>query len=606
MAYLASPRRDRDENSLSPSRLRLGNTAYKYERISFKQNEIRLLRVLPGRPGDRVECELFIESLDRPRAYSALSYTWGIKEDTALIYVHGHSFPVTRNCKLALERLRLPDRTVILWIDLLCIDQKNIKERNHQVQKMMLVYQRARRINMWLGPENDDSIIAFDLIWDLYNDPDSLVPLARDPRNKNAFKSLVNLFEREYWKRIWVVQEVLNARKIAVYCGADAISWSKMTYVSELFGENRPLIIQCFNKFVRKDNGWDDILISSGPHYLDRVRGRGNQSDLLETLSFHRRKLCQDPKDKVYGILGILSERERGEFEVDYDLSTRQVYINVAIYILHVTRCLDVLGHSIPREPNANQLPSWVPDWEQRSLTRPMSTVAGKMQHIFSAGGDTLADFRILDNGDALELDGVILGRVAEMGSPLSELTAVDTMVITFHHWRSILSHSKSGLVTPDDDAAFARTITCGIHDGETTPSQLVTTVFEAFASLTRETSQKYILDAQMELYADSWDPSREAARTTLLEHTLSAIQGRRFFVTEDGEMGMGPWGCDEGDLVVVPLGCSTPVVLREEGGGRGRDVAFVGDAYVNGFMFGKAIRQLDEGRRREEGFVIR
>lgn len=82
MSFRASRRNYR--NSPSPNRQLLGDTKFRYRDIDMRKNEIRLLRLLPGEEGSMVECEMFHNSLDDPRGYTALSYTWGIQEHTTL------------------------------------------------------------------------------------------------------------------------------------------------------------------------------------------------------------------------------------------------------------------------------------------------------------------------------------------------------------------------------------------------------------------------------------------------------------------------------------------------------------------------------------------
>lgn len=57
------------------------------------------------------------------------------------------------------------------------------------------------------------------------------------------------------------------------------------------------------------------------------------------------------------------------------------------------------------------------------------------------------------------------------------------------------------------------------------------------------------------------------------------------------------------GDVVVVPLGCSTPILLRHEG--TKREYRFVGDVYINGYMLGRAVEQWNEGDRKLKTYVL-
>jgi len=80
-------------------------------------------------------------------------------------------------------------------------------------------------------------------------------------------------------------------------------------------------------------------------------------------------------------------------------------------------------------------------------------------------------------------------------------------------------------------------------------------------------------------------------------------MMGRTFCLTTGERMGMGTGFMAPGDIIVVPLGCSTPVILRAEGG-RG-EYRLVGDVYVTGYMYGRAIDQWKDGSRELQKFVL-
>lgn len=302
------PSRPRNQRgSPSPIRRRLGDTDFKYRKINVEKNEIRLLRLLPGAEGSMVKCELFHNSLDDSRNYTALSYTWGIQEHTRLIKVDKYEFPVTDNLEYALQRLRSRDHTVILWVDAICINQESNEERSDQVRLMMRIYRTARRVAIWLGPEEDDSKLAMDLIWELFHNPGHLNYILEDPNLRPDVKALALLFRRDYWDRLWVLQEVLNARKVAVYCGRDAMSWDIFLTVSGMFWNERGRLHAAFNKHTCKGYLVSSTMVMGGPRMLEDMGNENIESSMLNTLIFHRRKLCAKPEDKVYGILGVSS-----------------------------------------------------------------------------------------------------------------------------------------------------------------------------------------------------------------------------------------------------------------------------------------------------------
>lgn len=99
--------------------------------------------------------------------YIALSYTWGDPGTTDTIMINGQRFEVTRNLYLALHQLRESTffaTGIKLWVDAICINQKDTRERSLQVQRMRDIYIQAFHTFAWVGPEADDSAGAIRLL----------------------------------------------------------------------------------------------------------------------------------------------------------------------------------------------------------------------------------------------------------------------------------------------------------------------------------------------------------------------------------------------------------------------------------------------------------
>lgn len=135
--------------------------SYHYMPLSQHPYSIRLLKLLPSDDfGSSLCCELFHEDLENSVPYEALSYTWGDDPETVDVLVNGCFFPVTVNLDAALRALRLSDKPRNLWVDAICINQKNIEEQGKQVGIMWKIYKAADCVVVWLGPEEGDSSIA--------------------------------------------------------------------------------------------------------------------------------------------------------------------------------------------------------------------------------------------------------------------------------------------------------------------------------------------------------------------------------------------------------------------------------------------------------------
>lgn len=124
---------------------------------------IQILELLPSRNlKDPVHCKLRHCSLDEDVRYEAVSYTWGDPRPGHTVFVNGsHTLDVTPNCLEALRSLRRRFRRRTLWIDAICIDQReddtSKRERDRQVRIMGDIYRKARKVLVWLGPEEPSS-----------------------------------------------------------------------------------------------------------------------------------------------------------------------------------------------------------------------------------------------------------------------------------------------------------------------------------------------------------------------------------------------------------------------------------------------------------------
>ncbi|KAH6664129.1 heterokaryon incompatibility protein-domain-containing protein [Halenospora varia] len=237
-------------------------TTYVYR--ALEDDEIRLLELHSGDDDGPLEATLHVCRLpedeeprdshevlitrdggfDVPNApdYQALSYVWGA-EDAALqclniIEDEGSSqFLIKPNLDDALRQFRrgIPARSSqLLWIDAICINQGNIPEKNTQIRKMAMIYNRAETVVVWLGTEDQDSQQAMNFIKELLhlNDFD---PLILDPGSASQWAALLNLMQRPWFNRRWIVQEIALARRATVFCGQESVYWRDFSSAVALF-----------------------------------------------------------------------------------------------------------------------------------------------------------------------------------------------------------------------------------------------------------------------------------------------------------------------------------------------------------------------------------
>jgi hypothetical protein len=225
--------------------------------------------------------------------FTALSYTWGSRSDgQQRILVDGCCINITFNLHAGLTHIREKDSNLVLWIDALCINQDDILERNRQVPLMRDIYMVAETVLVWLGSatENVDASDAAELYQDIA--------------------------ARPYWTRVWVIQEFVLGAKVVIQCGHVRIPWDDF-YAT-------------FPRKVRRGKSKMTGVFHLRQTYKPRIQGL----DMLEALKFSFKSKASDPRDQVYGILGLVQpSRQVPDLKVDYNSSPCQIYLRVYRYI---------------------------------------------------------------------------------------------------------------------------------------------------------------------------------------------------------------------------------------------------------------------------------
>ena len=575
---------------------------YQYKPLRPGRNEIRLIQILPSTIyRDTIHCEIFTTPLESAPPYRALSYNWGAKSEARTVFLNRKSLRVTRSLKKALERLRPRNENerFFLWADAICINQDDVPERNDQTAKMRLIYQNADSVAVWIGVDYEESSSAMKLAHDLNCfSREQVATFLHESFSKDQLDNLIALFRRQYWWRVWVIQEVACAKTATVYCGSEEISWSALTKVCDILkAEEDTLQAIYFNwpSSVR-------TLTWGGPKSMEvsRYSPESKEPPLLELLYTHKSKKSTDPRDKVFALVGISSSCKT--FLIDYSQPIRNIYLYTARHIITTTCKLDVIcvrQHDL----NNYNLPSWAPDWTRPPRT-PEPVVIG-LQHSephFTAAGETLANASFSKDGSTLYCTGILLDTISTLGTAFKRRGSPNDVtpltLQTLSEWWNLFLSFKSDSVT--DQGIFCRTISCG--NWSFSSENLYTTKLQSIASSARSHFP------HMYPPFSSFSPvplQPETQRTADLMEVSCTMNKRRFIVSEErGIVGLVPWNTKMGDKVVVLEGCRFPVVLRERTKGR-RGYILVGEAYVDGWMWGEAVRGVQEGNFRFDAIEI-
>lgn len=273
----------------------MGRSApYTHEPLQEAREQIRLVMIQRARFNEPLAVHVQVFDLEAPPRYSALSYTWGPASPKYRITVDGKYLDVRENLFHFLREFRQePGRPEWLWIDQISIDQTNVKERNHQVRFMSRIYSRCDSVTVWLNDDSARNFVSF-----------------QDPA------ALAHLLRNEYFSRLWIVQEVLLAQHVRFLTPGNLwISWDA---IQDTVGRTAK------SYFAKLDLGE-----SSAMSLLALNVERLPSSLEWCILEFSGNK-CEDPRDKVYGFMGLVDPCYN--FDVDYSRSKVDVYRDAVYY----------------------------------------------------------------------------------------------------------------------------------------------------------------------------------------------------------------------------------------------------------------------------------
>jgi len=299
----------------------------------------------------RVDHEDQVSEIPRDeRKYEALSYAWGPepKSKTAQrsIAIDGNRFPVSENLWLALFHLRF-ESTRVLWIDAICIDQGNLSERNQQVAMMGLIYSRASMVIVWLGSSDAASVLAFDGLksngWAglLSDDPSTIM------EGNKKLKSLDPILHREYWKRLWIIQEFLMAKDFIIQCGNEICPGFRITWFMTWIGSINPVVPETM-VIIQKIRG--SVLARLVHQREERnptragksgtIKDRPHLSHLFRLYQEHHETECYETQDKVFGLHSLGSACCREAVPINYGLSLETILGKLIYHELYCHRSL--------------------------------------------------------------------------------------------------------------------------------------------------------------------------------------------------------------------------------------------------------------------------
>jgi hypothetical protein len=129
---------------------------FRYPKLLHQNDAIRLIEVYPPDGSGMISATIVDTVLSESPFYHALSYEWGPAGREEEILLNGRPIKIRKNLHGFLS-IWCVDDVRMLWVDALCIDQNDVKERNRQVAMMGDIYKTATSVILWLGQKSNDS-----------------------------------------------------------------------------------------------------------------------------------------------------------------------------------------------------------------------------------------------------------------------------------------------------------------------------------------------------------------------------------------------------------------------------------------------------------------
>ncbi|KAF2112083.1 heterokaryon incompatibility protein-domain-containing protein [Lophiotrema nucula] len=536
-------------------------------------------------------------------------------------------------------------------------------------------------------------------------DPEAYKTLGISSINEQEWLSMRALCQRSWFSRAWTTQEYALARKAFMLCGhafvelrgvflavqnMALLGWNSQL---ELLGTAvdvpghtavRGLPLDAFllagspepeearylqlsaqlagprpgmsanDSDVHGATGKDGIVIALlNLSFLEQIQGRVSRErwlahedtfPLQAVLLATRDRICSNPADRLYAVLGLVPEASWRDLPIDYAMPTIELYTRAAYTLIRSSQSLSIL--SLVGEKSLRtykDLPSWIPDFTSPNVEMPLDMgcstdilIPGRRLVNFNASRGMHFHVEVQDTRSAtLQVQGIYVDTVQAWAEfefaalhLLEPLLDVITKLPRDQLWRAILANEHVyNLDHGSKDISGSNSARA--NDGETfvyllsilTWSMLQEVALklpfrppggfqEANAvEIARQQYDVYekIVDSELILiprsllvigeippFIDrpqySYPPDTLRSMAEALHSAVTARMLRRvLFTTRKEKVGSGPRSVQEGDEVWVLAGAKVPYILRPVGNAQ---YELVGEAYMHDIMHGELVKE--------------
>ncbi|KAI8725563.1 HET domain-containing protein [Fusarium sp. LHS14.1] len=572
---------------------------YKYR--DLRPGEMRLFKLSPGTDDEPLKGSVHHVLADSDEEYQALSYVWG--DINCSLAPHFIETPegglqISFSLHSALRAIRGQKADTMLWIDAICINQGSVTEKAIQIRLLSTIFQSATQVVAWLGPENQSqngdivienlkSITHFarqseSTYWCTFLDSIKTKNQSRGG-NIDALADLDAFLARPWFKRAWIVQELVLPSKVTLVCGRSTIDWDEFFEAIQL----------CERGLNSGGHQPDDILVlqhASPAYALGMARkslkeGR-NKFALLRLLDMFAH--CQATKlvDKLFALLGLGSDCSQQEFNPDYDSTVQQVVQRYATCFVQRGQVMDLLCRA--GRNKAYGFCSWIPEWTRHSFPQTISTwdaakgtfYAGKREH-------PTADVQATSDSSlsVLQVGGISVDKITsvatirEIGKDGADYPG------TADDFRNLIEFIHS---YPSGESKEDILLKLPIGDARKPHLESTTDRLRAYRDFVSQETHEWPSDLEQLVWGDKKRSPEEDRVVKQYWQTSQAFMNRIskaiFCRTEKGYAGLVPGGSQQGDEICTFGGGKAPFVLRKH---IGAEYTLLGECYMHGLMYG-------------------
>jgi len=257
------------------------------------------------------------------------------------------------------------------------------------------------------------------LAWRVFGNYDQIMMSGHDNRyrpTEEEVRALRHFFNRPWFYRIWILQEISVAKTAMIMCGYTFITWAEFHKGCD---EIDYMVARCWRKsrYMDTDYHHTNFLRRFALPKCSSCAVTSKEWSILNLLCRFSTQRATDPRDKIYALLGLAREMHDSNglgvlLSPDYTKPLTWVYADFVRCLVQRTQSLAVL-RACDGLWKTEGLPSWACDWT-RAVLRPtgISKIAAEQFRLRSQSVLSVPVAQFSDDLLTMSVRGFSIGRL--------------------------------------------------------------------------------------------------------------------------------------------------------------------------------------------------